>query len=618
MRRYAKLLWSSVKKRVEPKYALLGNRLKCHGFLWPSIRLIVLWTLVIIVFTQCSIKEGLPEGDADNGGLSLPEGFEAVVVADSVGRARHLAVNSNGDIYVKLRITDSAGGAVALRDKDNDGKADVIQKFGDYTDEGSYGTAMRIYKGYLYFSTAGVVYRNKLTPGKLIPEGKSEAIVIDDYKNDPHGHEHIAKPITFDQEGHLYIPFGSPGDACQELKRVPGSPGINPCPELTEHGGIWQFDADKPGQTILDGKLYATGLRSIVAMNWNRDVNALYALQHGRDNLVGTWPGKYTAYQSAILPAEEFFRIKEGTNAGWPYYYYDQIQQKKMLNPEYGGDGKIRGKGDTYEQPLIGFPGHWAPNDLLFYTGNQFPERYKNGAFIAFHGSTIRAPYPQAGYFVAFVPFKDGAPSGEWEVFADGFAGVDTIVNTSDAVARPMGIAMGPDGSLYITESVKGKIWRIMYKGKKPAFGPAQLAKMEKHKQLPHIKTPDEIRDNLETGKAVAGGNIYTTYCAACHQGNGKGDGTRFPPLAGSEWVTGDKRKLIQVVLNGLNEPITVSGVAYNGIMPAHGFLKDEEIAAVLSFIRLQFNNQPDSVTVAEVRSIRTGSKTDNILFTKN
>src|SRR5690606_22152137 len=138
-------------------------------------------------------------------------------------------------------------------------------------------------------------------------------------------------------------------------------------------------------------------------------------------------------------------------------------------NPEYGGDGKKEGDGAKYAQPIIGFPGHWAPNDLHFYQGDQFPEHYKNGAFIAFHGSTIRAPFPQAGYFIGFVPFKDGK-FGEWEVFADGFTQVDKIVDTDDAGYRPMGIAMGPDGSLYISESEHGKIWRVMYKGDKGNF----------------------------------------------------------------------------------------------------------------------------------------------------
>lgn len=568
----------------------------------------VAWSAAFLslVLMQCGNEKSLPKGDAGNGGLFLPDGFEAVIVADSIGRARHLAVNDNGDIYVKLRSPDSTKGSVALRDTDNDGKADIIQTFGDYPDSGSYGTGMRIHKGYLYFSTAGIVYRTKLTPGRLIPESKSEVILIDDYLHDPHGYEHIAKPLAFDDSGHVYVPFGSPGDACQELKRVPGSVGRSPCPELTEHGGIWQFDEDKLGQTQKDGKFYATGIRSVVGMDWNHKENSLYALQHGRDNFVGTWPGKYTAYQSAVLPSEEFFKVKYGTNGGWPYYYYDHIQKKKLLNPEYGGDGKLTAKGAEYEQPLIGFPGHWAPNDLLFYTGDQFPERYKNGAFIAFHGSTIRAPYPQAGYFVAFVPFKGGVPSGDWEVFADGFAGVDTIVNTSDAHARPMGLATGPDGSLYVTESEKGKTWRIMYKGDEKNFGSQQLAKMEVRKRTaPNIRPPDETADNLQVGKEVAGAGVYITYCAACHQYNGKGDGTRFPPLAGSEWVMGDKKRLLKVLLEGLNQPITVNNVPYNGLMPSHQFLKDGEIAAVSNYIRQSFNNVKDTVKPEEVSIMR-------------
>ncbi|WP_138476643.1 PQQ-dependent sugar dehydrogenase [Dyadobacter bucti] len=561
--------------------------------------------LLSIGFIRYDTVNKLPKGDPDNGGLVLPGGFEAVVVADSVGSARHLAVNQNGDIYVKLRSVGPKGGSVALRDTDHDGKADIVQNFGNYTDPGSYGTAMRIHNDYIYYSTAGVVFRNKLTPGKLIPESEAEVILTDDYKNKVHGSEHIAKPLAFDNDGHMYVPFGAPGDVCQAQNRVPGMAGQDPCPQLEEHGGVWQFDANKPGQLQSDGKKYATGIRSIVAMDWNKSDNTLYALQHGRDNLVRTWPDLYNNWQSAVLPSEEFLRVKEGSNAGWPYYYYDHMQGKKLLNPEYGGDGKKAGKGAEFEQPIIGFPGHWAPNDLHFYQGDQFPARYKNGAFIAFHGSTIRAPYPQAGYFVCFVPFKNGAPSGPWEVFADGFARVDTIINTADAKARPMGIAMGPDGSLYITESVKGKIWRIMYKGDRNKFGKAQLAAMEKRKERTNIKTPDIVKDNLEKKILAAGEQAYKLYCGACHQGDGKGDGSRFPPLAGSERVTGDKRKLIEVILKGLSGPLTVKGVEYNGVMPAHDFLKNEEIAQILTYIRMSFGNTASGVSVGEVIRVK-------------
>ena len=555
---------------------------------------------------QCSNKGNLPEGDADNGGLFLPGGFEAVVVVDSIGLARHLAVNRNGDIYVKLRDAAPKAGNVALRDTDGDGKADSIAYFGDYPVEGGYGpTAMRIYKDYLYFSSAGAVYRNRLTPGKLIPESKIELILTDDYKNDIHGHEHVGKPLTFDEDGHMYVPYGAPSDVCQVTNRTPGLPGQDPCPELSEHGGIWQFDANKSNQTQKDGKRYATGIRSVIAMDWNYADHTLYALQHGRDAFDRTWPLLYTAWQRAVLPSEEFFRVKEGTDGGWPYYYYDQMQGKKLLNPEYGGDGKKEGKGASYAQPIIGFPGHWAPNDLFFYTGDQFPEHHKNGAFIAFHGSTIRAPYPQAGYFVCFVPFKNGAPSGPWEVFADGFAEKDTIINTADAAHRPMGLSMGPDGSLYVSDAVKGKIWRIMFKGNKNNFGTDQLAEMEKRKTRTNIKTPDKVKDNLDIGMAVAGEKSYKLYCGSCHQGDGNGDGTRFPPLKGSEWVNGDKGRLIDVVLNGLTGSITVKGQAYNGVMPKHDFLSDADIAQILTYTRLSFANNSGAVHEKEVARAR-------------
>lgn len=563
--------------------------------------------VITLVYVQCTqITARFPAGDPDNGGLVLPAGFEALVVVDSLGKGRHLAVSESGDVYIKLRDAQPGAGNVALRDVDGDGKADSIVYFGDYEVTPGYGpTSMRIHDGYLYFSSAGAVYRMRMNPGELVPTGKIETILIDDYRNDIHGYEHIAKPLAFDKEGHMYVPYGAPSDICQLGGRVPGAPGQFPCPELADHGGIWQFDAAQQNQTQKDGKRYATGLRSVVAMSWNMESNALYALQHGRDYLNTSWPQYYSAWDSGMLPSEEFFRLEEGADAGWPYYYYDQLQGKKLLNPEYGGDGKKGVDTAGIEDPLIGFPGHWAPNDLLFYTGNQFPDRYKNGAFIAFHGSTIRTPYPQSGYFVCFVPFRDGKPAGDWEVFADGFAQLDTIVNTSDAAHRPVGLAMGPDGSLYISDSVKGRIWRVLYTGNKNEFGEAQLAEMEEWKMRANIKDPDPVNDHLDRGQAKVGAKLYNAYCASCHQRNGKGDSNRFPSLDQSEWVNGDKRKLIALTLNGLEGPITVKGKAFNGVMPPHSFLSDEEVAQILTYIRLNFGNNSSAVLEKDVAEVR-------------
>ncbi len=567
------------------------------------VKNILLYILMAICFVQCSEESGIP-----NGGLFLPDGFEAVVVVDSTeGKVRHMAVSEDGYLYAKLRNSSSKGSITAMEDANGDGWADRIESFGSYrtSQKWSYSTAMRIYNGYLYFSSELVVYRYKLKPGTLIPEGEMEIVFTDDH---PHGkHEHIGKPLAFDDEGHMYIPFGAPSNACQNPKRTPGAPGLDPCPQLEHHGGIWRFDANKLGQTQKDGYKYATGIRSVVAMDWNPVDKNLYVVVHGRDDLLRLFPDKFDPWQSALLPSEEFIRVTEGSDFGWPYCYYDQMKGKKVLAPEYGGDGEIVGRCDQFDDPIIGFPGHWAPNDLVFYEGSAFPEHYKNGAFIAFHGSTNRAPYPQSGYFVGFVPFKDGKPSGEWEVFVDGFAGVDPLESVNDAIYRPMGIAFGPDGGMYISDSVKGKIWKISFSGDRDTFGEEQLALMEKRKGLSHIRTPDQKEDNLMKDAVSGGEKIYYTYCSACHQKDGGGATGRFPPIANTDWVSGDKERLIKIVLEGMEGSIQVHGETYNGVMPQHSFLSDKEIAEVLTYIRSNFENNASAIELEEVQEIRNG-----------
>ncbi len=573
------------------------------------LRNFILVLFLAISFSQC--KKGLP-----NDGLLLPSDFKAVVVIDSIPEtARHLAINGNNDIYVNFKSAGKNGSLAALRDTNGDGKADIIEKFGKSSNEKKnwgYSTGCRIYNGYLYFSSELVVYRYKLNPETLVPEGEMEVVLTDDH---PHGsHEHIGKPIAFDNTGHMFIPFGAPSNACQEPKRTPGAPGLDPCPQLEDHGGIWRFDANKLGQTQKDGYKYASGIRSVVAMNWNPVDEELYVVQHGRDDLLRLWPKKYSPLESALLPSEEFMKVTEGSNFGWPYCYYDQIKGKKVLSPEYGGDGEAIGRCADFDDPIIGFPGHWAPNDLVFYSGDQFPEHYKNGAFIAFHGSTNRAPYPQSGYIIGFVPFKNGKPSGEWEVFADGFAGVDPIVNVTDAAHRPMGIAIGPDGSMYFSDSVKGRIWKVTYKGDKANFGKAQLAKMEERKLATNVRTPNEIDDNLMKSELAGGAGSYYRYCSACHQMNGMGASGRFPPLMGTDWVTGDKDRLIKVILSGMEGSLQIGNEVYNGVMPQHSFLSNREVAEVLTYIRSNFGNIAPPVTPLEVENVRKSlSASDNV-----
>jgi glucose/arabinose dehydrogenase len=408
-------------------------------------------------------QKGLPSCDADNGGLTLPAGFCALVVHDGgIGEGRHIVVNDNGDIYVILRRgarpapTEpfGPGGIVGLRDTNGDGKADVVsEKFGTVG-----GTGLELRNGYLYYAATTHIGRFKLTPGELRPAGEAE-IVVDGF---PVGGGHAEKDIAFDNSGNVYVNIGLPSNACQIPDRRPGAPGIDPCPQLEDRGGIWRFKADVVGQKFTKEARFATGMRQPVAVAWHD--GHLYVAMNSRDSLDTLYPELFTPDDNQNRPLEPLLQVNEGSVFGWPYCFFDGAANKMILAPEYGGDGKTVGRCAQFEAPVATFPAHYAPVDLQFFTGDALPAKYRGGAFIVMHGSWNRAPAPMAGYNVLYQPFANGKPSGKFEVFADGFAGKTPLMSPNDAVARPNGIALGPDGSFYITESVKGKTWRVMAK----------------------------------------------------------------------------------------------------------------------------------------------------------
>lgn len=387
--------------------------------------------------------------------LKLPPGFSAQVFADDLGTARHIAVTPQGNAYVKLGKLNNGSGIVLLQDLDKDGKAEKQTSFGNFP-----GTGIAIKGNSLFASSDQDVFRYTLDANGMITNAAQPERIITGLVN---RRQHASKSITLDNKGNIYVNIGAPANACQEQDRTKGSKGRMPCPILDSAGGIWQFNAVKPNQTYGDGKRYATGLRNIVGLDWNTENDQLFVMQHGRDMLFQLYPEYFDAKQSAELPSEVMFALKPGDDGGWPYVYYDHLQKKKILAPEYGGDGK-KTAGEKAIDPVVAFPGHLGPNGLLFYKGRMFPDRYRNGAFVAFHGSWNRAPEKQKGYFVAFVPFKDGKPSGEWEVFADNFAGTEVIDSPGQAKHRPCGLAEGPDGALYVTDDVKGTVYKITYK----------------------------------------------------------------------------------------------------------------------------------------------------------
>lgn len=417
--------------------------------------LIAICSLALIV-AACGNNDKKPETTAPQGtaGLTLPEGFGAQLVADSVGQARHIVVNDAGDIYVKLNEVKDGKGILVITDKDKDGKADEISGFGNYG-----GTGITIKNGYLYASSNTTVFRYKLdAQGKVTDTEHPDTLIYGLIDRN----QHNSKSIVLDDSGYIYVNIGAYSNVCQVKDRSKGSPGMNPCPVLDSAGGIWRFRGDSLHQTYNKGGIrYSTGLRNVVGLDWNKETHAVYVMQHGRDNLHDFYPDIYKDTIGVQLPAETMYKLHLGADCGWPYVYYDQFQKKKILSPEYGGDGK-KEAGEKAETPVVAFPGHMAPNALLFYTGSMFPERYRNGAFVAFHGSWNRAPH-QAGFYVAFVPFKNGVPSGDWEIFANGFAQNADPVSPRDAKYRPCGLAQGPDGSLYVSDDAHGGIFRITY-----------------------------------------------------------------------------------------------------------------------------------------------------------
>lgn len=390
---------------------------------------------------------------AGEGGVSVPEGFVASVVHEGVGSARHMVARGNGDVYVALRQRVEGGGIACLRDEDGDGAFERVEYFGDVQ-----GTGIAISGEWLYFAEDFRVVRYALPADALTPVGEPEVLIEGFVRSG----QHAAKSIDIGADGRLYVNVGAPSNACQENDRTPGSPGRDPCPILEYAGGIWSYDAGTPGQTHpTDGVRFATGLRNCVAID--EEDGAVYTVVHGRDQLDSLYPELFDAGENADLPAEEMHRLTQGSDAGWPYTYYDGQRGERMVSPEYGGDGETPAEAGKYQEPIQAFPAHWAPNGILIYTGEQFPERYHGGAFVAFHGSWNRAPEPQAGYNVTFTPFEDGLPSGAYEVFADGFAGSSKIRSPREAKHRPMGLATAPDGSLLICDSVQGRIWRVTH-----------------------------------------------------------------------------------------------------------------------------------------------------------
>jgi len=568
------------------------------------------------LFTAGSLKSAQRESNGsesqpcanDDSGLTLPAGFCATVFADGIGHARHMVASSNGVLYVNTwsgryygNDTPPAGGfLVALQDKNGSGRADVIERFGETVQSGGAGgTGIGLYNRALYAEINDRIVRYSLANGANVPTGPPVTIV----SGLPLSGDHPMHPFIIAADGAMYVDVATATNSCQEKNRMLKSPGLKPCTELETRGGIWRYDANKTGQTFSPAERFATGIRNAEGFAID-ETGRIFVTQHGRDQLHANWPDVFQPEQEATLPSEELLVLKRNGDYGWPECYHDAFLQKLVLAPEYGGDGKSVGPCANKIGPIAAYAAHWAPNAMVRYDKKQFPAHYRNGVFIAFHGSWDRAPYAQGGYNVIFQPLDGDRASGKCELFADGFAG--GVESPAGAKHRPSGLAVGPDGALYVSDDVGGRIYRIVYSGG-ANFHAANLQKcasatapagevVEAEARPPEGTHPDagsaaktlpvptgSTEEMVQMGQRIYRGEVGGAGCTGCHGAQGQGT-PLGPALTGKKWLWSDGS------FDGIKKTIT-DGVPqpkqYRSPMPPMGGaqLTPDQVSAVSAYV---------------------------------
>jgi glucose/arabinose dehydrogenase/mono/diheme cytochrome c family protein len=546
----------------------------------------------------------------DDSGLKLPAGFCATVFADGIGHARHMVVASNGVLYVNTwsgryygNDTPHAGGfLVALQDKSGAGKADVTERFGETVQTGGAGgTGIGLYKGWVYAEINDRIVRYSLPGDSIVPSGPADTIV----SGLPLGGDHPMHPFIINGEGSMYVDLGTATNSCQLKNRTLKSPGVQPCTELETRGGVWLYDANKTNQTFSTAERFATGIRNTEGFAIDSS-GRIFVTQHGRDQLHANWPDLYRPEQEATQPAEELLLLKANGDYGWPECYYDAFVQKLVLAPEYGGDGgKTIGVCANKIAPIAAFPPHWAPNAMVLYDKTQFPARYRGGVFIAFHGSWDRAPYAQGGYNVVFQALAGDHASGLCEIFADGFAGA--VESPARAEHRPSGLAVGPDGSLYVSDDIRGRIYRIVYQGGSeggaanitacPSLTASAGNPVEVAAQPPEGTHPDAgaaassnlpvpegaTREMVLLGERIYRGQVGGAACTGCHGDSGQGT-PLGPDLTGKKWLwsDGSYAGIAKTITDGVSQP-----KQYRSPMPPMGGaqLTPAQVSALAAYV---------------------------------
>ena len=342
-----------------------------------------------------------PEG----AGLKVPEGFKVEEYMSGFKKPRFMLYGPNNEILLSDTVPN--GTVYALTGKD---RKEILTGL-----DRPYGLAF--WKDYLYVAEATSLKRYKYNSKALKADHPEELVNYNDFSKG-----HTTRTILFDAKGEkLYLTIGSESNV---------SPGEDP-----RRAAINRYNPDGTGHEI-----YASGLRNVIGLRWYPGTNDLWAATQERD-----------ALGDDLVP-DYFTKIKQSGFYGWPFAYTgpNEDPRNKGQQPELVKKTIV---------PDVVLGAHVAVLDFIFYTGNQFPAKYRGGAFLAFHGSWNRSQ--RVGQSIAFIPFKDGKPSGPVEEFLSGWM---LAPDKREVWGRPVGLLQMPDGSILITEDGGNKIWHVTYK----------------------------------------------------------------------------------------------------------------------------------------------------------
>jgi len=360
----------------------------------------IIWWSAFVVLALLSA------GAADAQDITVPPGFRIAVFAEKLGGARALAVDPAG---VLLASVTAQGRVVALPDRRGTGRAtDVVTVVKDL--ELPHGVAFR--RGYLYVAETGRIVRYRYDSTTLA--AVEPTVVVAGL---PHGAHHWTRSIAFGRDGKLYVAIGSSCDACRERD--------------ARRAAIVRYNADGSGE-----ERYAGGLRNPVGLAFHPTSGSLWTTVNERD-----WAG-------GAAPPDYVTEVRRGASYGWPECFAEGGTLRR--DPTVAADGECR----TATPPSVELPPHAAPLGLTFYTRAQFPAEYVGDLFVALHGS--RSGLTPAGYTIARVRFRGGRPSGVQE-FSGGWRHGERIVG------RPVDLAVGRDGSLYVSDDHGDRIHRVTY-----------------------------------------------------------------------------------------------------------------------------------------------------------